>query len=51
MGVYLLFRTDNLPFDTLIIIRSSAGRAQSIHVVLDVVVAELANLKVTKQSV
>lgn len=43
-GACLLFRTDNLPFDALIIVRSSASGTQAIHVVLDVVVAELTHL-------
>ena len=40
----LLFRADDFPLDTLVIVRSSTRGAQAIHVVLDIVVAELAYL-------
>lgn len=35
---------DNLPFYVFFLIWSSAGRTQAIHISLDVVVAELADL-------
>lgn len=47
----ILFGTDNLPFDTLVIVRSSTCRAQAVHVVLDIVVAELAYLGKLNRSV
>lgn len=36
--------TDDLPFYVFVLIWSSAGRAQTVHIGLDVVIAELANL-------
>ena len=40
----LLFGADNLPFDALVVVRSSACRTEAVHVVLDVIVAELTYL-------
>lgn len=36
---------DDLPFHALLVVWSSACWAQAVHVVLDIVVTELANLK------
>jgi hypothetical protein len=41
---FLLFRSNNFPLYCLLVIRSSTGRTQAIHIILDIVVAELANL-------
>lgn len=42
-----LFLTDVLPFDVLLIVSPPACGAKSVHVVLDVVVAELTDLSRT----
>jgi hypothetical protein len=41
----VLFGCDDLPFHCLFIVRSSAGGTQAVHIVLDIVVAELADLE------
>lgn len=41
----VLFLCDDLPLHTLLVIWSSACWAQAVHIVLDIVVAELANLE------
>jgi hypothetical protein len=40
----LLFRSDNFPFYCLLIVWSSTSGTQSIHIILDVVIAELTDL-------
>lgn len=40
-----LFRCDDLPLHALFVVRSSACWTQAVHVVLDIVVAKLANLE------
>lgn len=46
----LLFRAYDLPFDILVVVRSSTCGAQAIHVVLDIVIAELADLTMSPVS-
>ena len=45
LAISLLFLADRLPLYCLVIVRSSAGGTETIHVVLDVVETELADLK------
>lgn len=41
---HLLFWSDNFPFYCLLIVWSSTSGTQSIHIILDVVIAELTDL-------
>ena len=43
-GLNRLFLTNVLPFDALLIVCPSTSRAKTIHVILDIMVAELADL-------
>ena len=47
---HLLFWAHDLPFDTLIVVWSPTCRAETVHIILDVVVAKLTDLKATDQS-
>lgn len=49
-GTRLLFGADDFPLDVFLIVRSSACGAQAIHVILDIVVTELAYLETASQS-
>lgn len=45
MQTTLLLRCHNFPLDGLFVIRSPAGRTQSVDIIFDIVEAELANLQ------
>jgi hypothetical protein len=45
MCLDILFLCYDLPFDSLFVIRSATGWTQAIHIIFDVVEAELADLK------
>jgi hypothetical protein len=44
LSSYILFLSYDFPLYCLLVVRASTGRAQSVHVVLDIVEAELADL-------
>lgn len=46
---HVLFRCDDLPLYCLLVVRSSTCRTQAVHVILDIVEAELADLMATCQ--
>lgn len=43
--IYVLFVGDDLPFDVFLVVGSSACRAQSVQVVLEIVVTKLTDLE------